>query len=167
MKKCLLLLVVIFASFNVQAQKYVTAGGIRLGTEIGLTIQQAIYKQLTLELIMQSSFQNKINTITILGERHTRILTRRINFYMGGGFHKGWVDQELNLEDPSGITLIGGVEFAPSRLVISWDYKPAFNIWGGEKVISSETAFSLRYVFIKRKRKKINWKFWEKGKKKK
>jgi hypothetical protein len=97
---------------------------------------------------------------------------------MGGGLHKGWLTNtdEVSYKDPFGIDFIAGIEFTMARINLSWDFKPAVNLIGGEKTIYSQSGLSLRYVIAKKplfegknkkkrrkKDKKFNWKFWEKN----
>jgi hypothetical protein len=172
--KTMILGILLMGYFQIAAQSYDTSMGVRLGTDMGISIKQRIAKRVTLEGIVQSSFQREEAIVTLLAERHMPFLTRRLNFYTGGGLHKGWLnvpEGNSSLQDPFGVTLIAGVEFTIARINFSWDYKPAFNISGGEKRIYSQTGVSIRYVIKKRKvldrkknrRKKqgINWKFWE------
>lgn len=173
--KTLILGALLACSFHVAAQSYDISMGARFGTDMGVSYKQRVAKRVTLEGIVQSSFQREEAIVTVLAERHMPFLTRRLNFYTGGGVHKGWISvPESNppVEDPFGVTLIAGVEFTIARINFSWDYKPAFNITGGEKRFYSQTGVSVRYVIKKRKvldrkknrrnnQKKINWKFWE------
>ncbi|MEM9921912.1 MAG: hypothetical protein AAF990_27655 [Bacteroidota bacterium] len=145
------------------AQKYRTAAGIRLGTEIGLTLQQHVKDKITLEGIFQTRIKTKEIKLTVLGERHYKLLGKRMNFYLGAGVHKGWnTDTEATFGDPAGVTGVGGIELTLNRLNLSWDFQPAVNVVGGDRLFVSQSAVSLRYVFIKPKKKKINWKFWKK-----
>lgn len=171
-----------YCAWSVTAQSYNTAVGMRLGTDWGLTVQQRVAKKTTIELLLQSSLQREETLITLMGEQHFPILTRRLNIYYGGGLHKGWInesnDQAQPYKDPFGLTFIGGLEFSLGRLNISYDFKPAINISGGEDRFYTQTGISLRYIIIKRhtnifgkdKQKKsrrqregFNWRFWEKN----
>jgi len=160
------------------AQSYDSALGIRLGTEWGLTFKQRMAKRATLEGILQHNNKREETTITVLAEKHNPIIIRNVNIYYGGGLHKGWVAQndEVGYEDPFGLTFIGGAEASLGRINVSWDFKPAINLIGGERTVYAETAVSIRYVINKRelfnrkkkkrKRKKKNkknddWKFWK------
>jgi hypothetical protein len=173
----------VFSSLN--AQSYMTAVGLRMGTEWGLTVQQRVAKRLTVEGILQSSLTREEATVTGLLESHLPLITRHLNIYSGLGVHKGWAtvdDLERTYEDPFGITLVGGAELSLGRFNVSYDFKPAINLVGGEKRFYTQSAISLRYVLIKdkvfkkmarnkkkrqrqRQRKKgdSNWKFWEKN----
>lgn len=154
------------------AQGYNIAAGLRMGTDWGITGKYRIDKRLTLEGILQSSFRNDGIILTTLVEKHSPLITKRFNFYTGIGLHKGWNNEstnELTVKDPFGVTAIAGIEFNLGRTNISWDFKPAFNISGGRRTMYTQSGISLRYVFVKRpwfnkkknKKKKINWKFWE------
>ena len=180
----LLLLGIVYAP--AWSQSYDLTGGIRLGTDWGITSQVRLAKKTTAELIVQSSLQREEVTITALAEQHSPLISRRFNFYAGGGLHKGWnsaTNEITPIKDPFGLTLIAGAEFTLLRLNISWDFKPAINLVGGEKKIYTQTGVSLRYVIFKKNhfekaRKKrqrtkrreerrenrqgFNWKFWEK-----
>ncbi|MEN0003961.1 MAG: hypothetical protein AAF798_07450 [Bacteroidota bacterium] len=165
----------LFFAVALSAQSYNTAFGLRMGTEWGFTAKQRIAKKTTLELIGQSSLQREEFTLTLLAEQHFPILFRRFNVYLGGGFHKGWAsDPPIEngqlayepYEDPFGLSIIMGAELTLGRLNVSYDFKPAINIEGGQRNFYYQTGISLRYVLFKRRwkifKKKINWRFWEK-----
>ena len=134
------------------AQSYTTAGGIRLGTELGLTLQQRLLKRVTLEGILQSGITKDEFTVTALVERHYPLISKRFNVYLGGGLHKGWVTtNEASYDNPFGITGIAGAEFSIGRLNISYDFKPSINVSGGENPIYMHTGISARYILVKQK----------------
>jgi len=144
-------------------QSYNTAVGLRMGTEWGLTLRQRFYKNYAAEMLLQSSLQREETQLTLLGLSHKPLLTRRLNFYYGAGFHKGWADQlEVSYEDPWGIDFIAGLELTIGSINLSYDYKPAINLSGGEKTFYSQTGISLRYVIWKRDKYP-----WEQNSKKK
>lgn len=151
----------------------------RLGTDWGLTIQQRVAKKTTIEGLFQSSLQREEVLLTLMGEQHFPILSRRLNIYYGGGLHKGWINEndanDVPYKDPFGLTFIGGIELSLGRLNLSYDFKPALNLNGGQEKFYTQTGISLRYVIVKRdwslfgnnKKKNrrnmegIKWKFWE------
>ena len=171
MKPVIIALLCICTACTTFAQSYRTPAGIRLGTEIGLTVQQLVFDRWTVEGLFHSRVKTDEVAIAILMEKHHKLLFRRVNFYVGGGIHKGWnTSTEETYGDPAGVSGIAGAEITLGNVNLSWDFQPAFNIFGGDRFVESQTAISIRYVFLKRKKKKINWKFWEKkdkGKKKK
>lgn len=168
---CLMRIHILLASFFILpgmagAQSYFTAGGLRLGTDWGLTIQQRVAKKTTVETILQSSFFREEAMLTILAEQHTPLISRRFNLYAGAGLHKGWNtarplygEARPERSGPFGITVIGGAEMTIGKLNLSYDFKPAINISGGEQVFYTQSGISARYVLIKKP-------FWEKNKKK-
>lgn len=159
----ILILVGCLLSFGqLSAQRYRTAVGARLGTGFGLTVQQKIFKQSTIEGIFQAPIRSTDDAkITILYEEHKKLIGKRINFYYGAGFHKGWAASRED-PDPSGATLIAGMEISLDRLNLSFDYKPSINMFSGVRFFESQSALSLRYILVKQKKKKFNWKFWKK-----
>jgi hypothetical protein len=188
MIKPALLLTIISLPALLAAQSYNTALGLRLGTDWGISVQQRIGKTTTLEGIVQSSLQREEALVTLLGEQHYPMLSRRLNLYVGAGLHKGWLNASDErsgkpYKDPFGLTAIAGAELSLGRFNISYDFKPAINLVGGQHTIYTQTAVSLRYVVAKRpwlkqdeqsrrkrqkerdrrrrKGKGFNWKFWE------
>ena len=160
-------------------QGYNIAGGIRMGTDWGITGKYRFDKRMTAEAIIQNSATKNRDEviITMLVEKHHPLVTKRFNFYTGAGLHKGWnntIEEDRTYKNPFGVTAIAGVEFNLGRTNVSWDFKPAFNLAGGQRRMYTQSGISLRYVFQKRpifkkrkkkKRKKgdekFNWKFWE------
>ncbi|MCC6724093.1 MAG: hypothetical protein IT258_06245 [Saprospiraceae bacterium] len=163
-----------------KAQSYVTSGGLRLGTDWGLTLQQRIAEHVTIEGILQKSFQRDEFMVTALAERHYKIMLNGLNLYVGAGLHKGWNNQPATaekpdgFENPFGITGIGGLELTIARLNLSYDFKPAINLYGGERTVYVQSGLSLRYVFYsnrdlkkkererKREERRKKLRFWEK-----
>lgn len=181
MKQVFFLFVSVIFTSCIFAQTYDTALGMRLGTDWGMTIKQRIAKKTTLEALLQSSLQREEVLVTLMAEQHFPVLSRRFNIYYGGGLHKGWINEsdadDQPYQDPFGLTFIGGIELTLGRVNISYDFKPAINIVGGEENFYTQTGVSFRYIIVKRewkpfngnkkknrrKREGINWKFWEKN----
>ena len=177
MKKQLLLqITAILITWTIASgQSYNTSVGMRLGTDWGISAQQRVDKRITIEGIIQSSFIREEVMLTVLGEHHYPFLSKRFNFYMGGGLHKGWLtnSDEMSYKDPFGLDFIAGIEFTMARINLSWDFKPAINIIGGERTIYIQSGVSIRYVITKKpmfegknkkkkrrkKDQKFNWKF--------
>lgn len=180
MKRLLIISIAFFSTFSLFSQGYNIAGGIRMGTDWGITGKYRIAKKETIEAIIQSAASKDKDEviITALWEKHNPLISKRFNFYTGAGLHKGWNNTnngEITYQNPFGVTAIAGIEFNLGRTNVSWDFKPAFNLVGGERKMYTQSGISLRYVFEKRPlfnrkkkkkkdkdKKKINWKFWEK-----
>lgn len=156
-----------FMANSLAAQRYRTAAGLRVGDPFGLTFQQVLWGQNTLEAILTHKPKQNESSFTLLFENHRKILFKRLNYYVGAGPHIGWIDDREGFDNPWGVTFIGGFEFGLKRTVLSWDYKPAVNLSGGRSTIYHHTGISIRYIIVKKKKKKINWKFWQKKDKKK
>ncbi len=161
-----LLYILVFTGAH--AQKYRTAAGIRIGTEFGVTVQQLVLENSTLEGIIQKGFFNDQTTISVLFEQHQKLVFKGLNFYFGAGPHVGLYDAKdrNGRKNSVGVSAIGGLEMRFGRVLASFDYKPAINIVGGEHIFDSQSALSLRYIIVPAKKKEVNWKFWEKNKKK-
>lgn len=155
---------------SLNAQSYGTALGVRLGDGLGVTLQQQVVVHGTVEGILSSS--NKDLTLNVLYEHHTSLLTRGLNFYLGGGFYKTWIHQDDNLitqpTNPYGLSPIIGLELTIARkLNLSADIKPTIRLGGnGGKGFEWHTGVSVRYVLAGRYFKDDGWKFWKKWKKK-
>lgn len=160
----LLLLTTCLLWGTASAQKYRTAIGVRLSESPGLTVQQRLAKSFTVEGMLQFDLKddNPKTTFTVLGEQHQKLISRRLNVYAGAGLHKGWMnDHDSPYNNPLGVSLIGGAEVTFGRFNLSFDAKPAFNIYGGDSWIDFDTGVSVRYVLFKAPKKKRNWKFWK------
>ncbi|MEA2042227.1 MAG: hypothetical protein U9N85_06700 [Bacteroidota bacterium] len=144
-------IVLLLGLFSLDAlpQSYITSVGVRFGTDYGLTIQQRLLKHVTVEGIAQSSLHREELMITGLGEYHIPVFTKRLNFYVGGGFHQGFhTSNDIPFEPAKGISAVAGGEFTLARFTVSFDYKPAFNLSGGEKSWYMQSGVSVRYAII-------------------
>lgn len=152
MKKIILLSILGLAALQADAQSYITAIGARIGTDWGLTLQQRLTKRMTIEGIAESSFSRDEVMLTGLLESHLPLISRHFNIYGGAGIHKGWsTNKKEFVEDPFGLTLVGGAELTIGRINISYDFKPSLNLHGGERRFYTSSALSLRYVLLKDK----------------
>ena len=165
MKRILILSFVLFLVNVLNAQSYFTSGGVRFGTDWGITIQQKVLKHTTVEGIFQSSLFREELMLTVIPKYHFPLISKRFNAYLGAGYHHGFVTSSDPIyNSPYGITAIAGAEFTIARFTVSYDYKPAFNLYGGEHSWYNQSALSVRYVFVKqnafkkmeKKRKKKN-----------
>ena len=102
--------------------------------------------------------------MTLLGIVHQPLVVRNLNLFVGGGIHKGWITAEPGADpaaDPFGLDVIAGIELTIARINLSWDFKPALNIVGGEQTFYAQSGVSLRYILWKREKYD-----WEKSKNK-
>lgn len=153
----LLLILILTLPVSLYAQSYDASIGLRIGTDIGATAQlrlPQIQKNFVLEGIVQASLLRDQGSITLLGKQHRPLLSRRLNLFYGAGLHTGWTD-ELNRDGepakrPFGIDGIIGAEATLGGFNISYDFKPAINVRGGDRILDAQTAISIRYVIAKR-----------------
>jgi hypothetical protein len=136
---------------TVSAQSYVTAMGLRMGSEFGITLQQKLVGHLTAEGILNSSPISNQTTGTLLIEIHNPLISKRFNFYIGGGLHNRWLQSsEGQRLSQRGVSAIAGAEMTLGRVNLAWDYKPVYHLNIASNPFESQTAVSLRYVFVKK-----------------
>lgn len=155
-----------------QAQTYQHSLGLRLagGTGsrmIGATSNFRLAKGLSLEGIVQTNFSDN-HTVHLLLKRHRGLVSRRFNFYYGGGLSLGSEESFYRVEatrekvftygnQTFGFDLIGGIELTLLRLNLSFDVKPNINISGRQNWVTFQSGMSIRSVITTRsaaKRKK-------------
>ena len=171
MNKYAFLFLVFFGLNNVQvsAQRYGTAFGVRLANSdinrtVGLSLQQRVMEKVTLEGILQTDFSRN-TTLSVLAEKHHPIISKRFNYYYGGGLSFG--KEESFVKNPStkeiihtygnttaGVDFIAGIEMTLANAVISLDYKPNINLTGREEFYRGQVGISARTVLVKSKEQK-------------
>lgn len=169
-KKILLLISISLISVSpVLAQRYGTAFGVRLGNSevsrtLGLTVKQRILDRVTLEGILQSDF-SKNTTFSILAQKHQPIISKRFNYYYGGGIAFGKEESFVKNRETNqiihtygnstvGVDFIAGIELTLANAVISLDYKPNINLSGREEFYRGQVGISARTVLVKSKEQK-------------
>ena len=171
MQKSLLIFFICFLlnGIQVNAQRYGTALGLRLGNSdinrtVGLSLQQRVMERVTIEGILQTDFSRN-TTLSVLAQKHHPIISKRFNYYYGGGLSFG--NEESFVKNPStkeiihtygnattGVDLIAGVEMTLANAVISLDYKPNINLVGREEFYRGQVGLSVRTVLVKSKEQK-------------
>ncbi len=156
-----LLLVFALACFPAYGQSYNTTAGLRMGSDWGFSVRQRVLKKASAEVIVQSNLFREETMVTGLFISHQPLITRRVNFFLGGGMHKGWLDEydvtDTPIEDPFGLTAVLGAEMTFARIHLSYDFKPALNLQGGTKTIYPQSGISIRYVMWKKE--KYPWEY--------
>ena len=143
-----LLFLFLAVSQHAAAQKFNTALGARLGGgNYGITLQQRVASRVTIEAI--AGLGERQYSGTVLGQYHFGILGPSLNYYFGAGGHIG---HNKDTGGFSGLDALVGVEYKVAFLpvVLSFDFKPTVE-FSGDDYARFPTAFSIRYVFIKRK----------------
>lgn len=171
-----------FCTLETQAQRYGTAFGLRLGNSdinrtVGLSLQQRVMERVTIEGILQTDFSRN-TTLSILAQKHHPIISKRFNYYYGGGLSFG--NEESFVKNPAtkeiihtygnattGVDLIAGVEMTLANAVISLDYKPNINLVGREEFYRGQVGLSVRTVLVKSKEQKKKQRQRQKAKREK
>lgn len=146
-------------------QAYFTAGGVRLGTENGLTVKQRVLKHSTVELGILSGFKTDYLSMGLDYHRHYPIFIKNLNLYTGIGLVAQRFQPQVDLGSVSkrhGITFTGGIEATLGRVNVAWDYKPMFFLGNTDRLFASNSGISIRYVFVRNK----DIKKWKKQKNK-
>lgn len=151
------------------AQSYKTAAGIRIDNGVQLTVQQHIANNWTAEGILHTSVASKNLGLTLLGEKHQKIIFRNTNLYYGAGAHYYWMNEPTRLEtevnnNVYGLSFIGGAEISLGRINVAIDWKPELHLNESSNVFDwNGASVSVRYIFAKRERRKVkDWKVWDK-----
>lgn len=153
-KYTITVIVLIFLSMPyLQGQRYSNALGLRGGgNEIGLTFQQRIAYQSTIEGLL--TFSTNHYTLTGLYEFHQPMLTRGLNFYVGGGPHFGrlFKQGEIEANNYFGLSGILGLEwkFLAMPVLLSADLRPQFHL-NHVKSMELRPGISVRYILTTQK----------------
>lgn len=144
--------------FTTSAQNYQTSAGLRGGFAKGLTFKHFIADDVAIEALAETRWRGLL--LTGLMQRHRPALDiQGLRWYYGGGAHIGfWAYHRYNPwwtgdEDQNyvvlGLDVIIGIEYKlpDLPLVVSADWKPAFNFVGVEGFWGDFGALSLRYIF--------------------
>ncbi|MEZ4910229.1 MAG: hypothetical protein R2774_05155 [Saprospiraceae bacterium] len=142
----------IFIPFMSFGQKYNTVGGIRFGEDLGITFAQRIANKTTAELLIQPGtlYRNTFTSLSV--KQHYGLLSKRFNFFMGGGVFIGNAKTSETTFSNAGMTFPMGAEVTFGQLNVSFDYLPMALIKRDESQswFASTSGISLRYVFWKR-----------------
>lgn len=150
MKRFIVLTGVVLISASSFAQKYITAGGIRLSNQgLGVTLQQRVTELTTIEGIAMVNF-NEYSAAALFEQHHKILYQKRLNIYMGLGPQIGSYYRDSSY---FGLTGLLGLEYKSFLfpIVLSADIKPLFRL-DQQNWFSVGFGFSIRYVLIKDKR---------------
>ena len=155
-KYWLLFLSLFLIQSGLHSQKYRSTIGIRLGEDIGISAQLRLFKHTTVEAILGPDHESHDLSLYLLGKRHFPIIGRGLNFYLGAGPFRQ-VAQNSESENRNGLALQAGVELRISRMVLGWDFLPAYHFQDVDQPLRYQTAVSLKYILIREKRNKRHW----------
>lgn len=141
----------IFILLTASAQTYTTSAGLRLGDGIGISVRQKLIKRTTVEGLFYKHQKSDLTLAGAMLDHHMPVLTKRLNLYMGGGFGRAFRQPNESAHASfNAFMLNAGLEFTISRLNMSWDFVPVIPIGAEDEGLIPMTAFSLRYVIIKK-----------------
>lgn len=152
------------------AQSYKTAAGIRVDNGFHLTVQQHVFNNWSVEGILHTAVGSEDLGLTLLAEKHRKIIFRGTNIFYGAGGHYYWKNEPARSEaggeinsDVYGLSFIGGAEFTLGRINLAVDWKPELHLSDTGKAFDwNGASVSVRYIFAKRERKKVkDWKVWD------
>ncbi len=159
------------AFYTLPAQTYRTAAGIRVGEGFDFTFQQYLANNWTAEGIAHTHLFSKNLGVSLLAEKHHKILIRNFNLYYGIGGHYYARSDENRSETMAivkkvfGLSAIAGAELSLGRINLAVDIKPEAHL-SGDQVYPLEwnpVCVSVRYIIEKRHRKRVrDWKMWDK-----
>lgn len=148
------------------SQSYGTSAGLRFGNNqdyrtIGITGKQRLIKGVTAEAIIQSDFTAN-TTAHLLLARHRPMISKRFNYYYGGGISVGMEESRQKVPESMqvvttygnptmGMDFVLGVEMTLMKVNLSLDYKPNINLAGKEQWYAGQIGISVRPVLIKGK----------------
>ena len=98
---CTALAIFAFSSVPAFAQSYKTAAGVRVDNGLNLSVQQYITHGWTAEGIVHTPFNSQDLGITVLAEKHRKILFRNFNIYSGAVAHYYKVSAENQIDVPN------------------------------------------------------------------
>lgn len=161
-------ILVFLVGFNFPAfsQSYGTSAGLRFGNNqdyrtIGITGKQRLIKGVTAEAIIQSDFTAN-TTAHFLLARHRPMISKRFNYYYGGGLSVGMEESRQKVPESMqvvttygnptmGMDFVLGVEMTLMKVNLSLDYKPNINLAGKEQWYAGQIGISVRPVLVKGK----------------
>lgn len=153
MYKYLIFLGMLMFSAPSFGQGYNTAIGIRLGKDLGFSLQQRVAKRTTVEALFYGGNSEPDTYANLLLKQHLPLLSKKFNAYVGVGFGSHWqfVNDEFT-EQQYTIPGVIGLEASFGRLNISGDVMPHLILNNGdEKSYKSIANVGLRIILFKRK----------------
>ncbi|MCC7467465.1 MAG: hypothetical protein IT261_14385, partial [Saprospiraceae bacterium] len=130
--------ITLLCSAPAYGQRYKTAAGVRFDNGFNLTVQQYITNGWTVEGILHTPIiATKDFGVTLLAEKHHKILFRGTNFYTGAGVHYYWQQNTVRDADEihnnvMGLSGIAGLEFSVGRINLAVDWKPELHLSGDQ-----------------------------------
>jgi hypothetical protein len=143
---------------QIEAQSYNGVFGLKFGNDVGVSYQQRLFKNYTLQLEHQDGLFTNIKQTSIMVKKHHGILTRRINVFLGGGL---MTSQRINtnVENPSlinsnrALVMAVGGELTFGKINLTYDVNPGmtFGPLNNQTRLFSSSSIGVRYVIWGRK----------------
>ena len=164
MNRLFILLIVILSLNPLAAQKYNTLGGIRIGDDFGFTGTQRIADKTTVDLTFQPGIFAGNRLFLLTANQHYPLLTRRLNFFIGGGLYHRQYENILTgnsqtdiVKEPvkmRGIAFNLGTELTMGKLTLGIDYVPLVHFGNNSyRRFYGTSGVSMKYVFVERESK--------------
>lgn len=145
-------------SFVSYSQSYNGVFGLKFGDDVGISYQQRLFKNYTLQLEHQDGLFTNVKQTSLIVKKHHGILTRRINLFIGGGvMNRQRIN--INVENPTAVTsnkafvmAVGG-ELTFGKINLTYDVNPGmtFGPLNNQTRLFSTSSIGLRYVIWGRK----------------
>ncbi len=147
---------------SLTAQSYNTSIGLRFGDDLKFAISQRILNHTTVEVNLSDGLFSEHKYASIAVKKHRPLITRRLNFFMGGGYYgQALIKENEEVPDFSynnhGLLGTFGFELTVGRINLSLDYNPQYALakeYTGRK-LTADSALSIKYVIWKRKNQTI------------
>lgn len=180
------ILFLVLAPLALFGQKYNIAAGLRWGGDFGLSVTERIAKRVTLEQNFNSENNDYYYSFFALGKYHQPIITKRFNWFYGGGPGIVRLKETNEYKESTSFSLLmqTGLEYTINRATFYIALEPYFFSANSNTRFKMHKVFALRYVIMKRnavwkkkvknvfsrkknKKKKNNskpwWKVWKKS----
>lgn len=145
-------------SIHLYSQSYNGVLGLKFGDDVGISYQQRVFKNYTLQIDHQDGLFTNIKQTSLIVKKHHGILTRRINVFLGGGV---MTRQRINtnVENPSlinnnrAIVMAVGGELTFGKINLTYDVNPgmAFGPLNNQTRLFSTSSIGVRYTIWGRK----------------
>ncbi len=135
---------------------YNTVAGIRIGDDFGISAAQRIADKTTIDLTVQPGTFAGRQLAMLMVKQHSSLLTKRLNFFLGGGLYARNIETIVNdasvFNKTAGVGFTLGGELTLGNLSIAADYVPLVYFGGNDshRRFTTTSGLSLRYVFVHR-----------------
>jgi Tfp pilus assembly protein PilZ len=165
LKSRFIVTIFLYLPFLSSGQSYITTAGFRMGNEIGLSVSQRIFEKKTIDLYHAPALFSERSTSGLMMKQHYSILTKRLNFFGGGGIFYQMKNGYSTNDEPApdqyaaGLLFTAGLDFTIGKMNIGYDIMPLYRISGNDngRRFFSSSAISLRYVIVPQKSKTKKW----------